>query len=117
MSDTGAPTPNRLTPQRWECLVRLLDEALARSQDERPAFLAAACAGDEELRRQIDSLLEAHARTDGPLERLAGAVRMAIRVPVDAGAWIGRTIGPYTIDREIGRGGMGVVYLARRTDG
>ena len=103
-----------LTPEAWEHVELLLDEALTRTGGDRESFLAAACGADSQLRRQIDSLLEAHARTNGPLERLADALGAA-REPEHN--LLGRTIGPYTPVREIGRGGMGVVYLARRTDG
>jgi serine/threonine protein kinase/tetratricopeptide (TPR) repeat protein len=103
-----------LTPEAWQQIELLLDEALTRTEGDRQSFLAAACGADSRLRQEIDSLLEAHARTNGPLERLAAALGAAAEPERNL---VGRTIGPYTLIRELGRGGMGLVYLARRTDG
>jgi hypothetical protein len=75
----------------------LLRAALQRDPEERDAFLDQACAGDARLRAEVALLLAA--RTSPTL---------------DAGP-SGRIIGPYIIRHEIGRGGMGVVYLAEDT--
>jgi serine/threonine-protein kinase len=106
-----------LTPESWSRLELLFEQALARPDHARTAFLDDACGGDAALRREVGSLLDAHASTDGPLERLA--VELGAGGPADRGRsdWSGRRIGPYTVVREVGHGGMGTVYLARRTDG
>jgi serine/threonine protein kinase/tetratricopeptide (TPR) repeat protein len=117
MDDARRQVVRGLTPESWERLEVLFEQALAMPDEARDAFLASACGGDAALRREIELLLDAHARADGPLERLAVGFREPVSEPRSADDWSGRRVGPYTVLREIGRGGMGTVYLARRTDG
>jgi len=106
-----------LTPESWARLEGLFEQALGLPAHARAAFLEAGCGGDAAVRREVEALLDAHARAEGPLERLVvefGPSHAADRHATD---WSGRVVGPYTVVREIGRGGMGTVYLARRSDG
>ena len=81
----------------------------------RQRFLDSACAEDTELRAEIDVLL-AH-RVDTGSDEMEQCVADASLLRLDAeGAQAGSRIGPYRILREIGRGGMGAVYLAERDD-
>nr|NIP77870.1 protein kinase [Gemmatimonadota bacterium]NIQ52186.1 protein kinase [Gemmatimonadota bacterium]NIU72291.1 protein kinase [Gammaproteobacteria bacterium]NIX42788.1 protein kinase [Gemmatimonadota bacterium]NIY06956.1 protein kinase [Gemmatimonadota bacterium] len=105
--------PSRLEPERWRRIDGVLGAALDRSPSERASFLDHACAGDPELRREVEALLAAGDRTDGVLEDAAG--RVAAGILETPGSSIGRRVGPFRILREIGRGGMGVVYLAEDT--
>ncbi|HXI03253.1 MAG TPA: serine/threonine-protein kinase, partial [Candidatus Saccharimonadales bacterium] len=102
--------------RREDDAARLLLEALDRPSDERAAFLDDACAGDAELRAELDSLMEAHERAGDFLERMdlerAAALVESLPEPAPEGI-----IGAYRLIRELGRGGMGVVYLAERADG
>jgi serine/threonine protein kinase len=103
---------NIMTPERWQRVEQVLQAALDRSPRERSAFLDEACAGDDDLRRETSSLVEAH---DGATDFLAepaiaqdAQIVLEMRATVDAG----REIGPYQTIRPLGAGGMGEVYLA-----
>ncbi len=103
-----------MNPERWKRVKQLLDEALAVKSGERAALLERACAGDPQLRQEVESLVASHeqAGTDflkAPAVDLAAVVSNGLRS--------GRRIGVYEIVAEIGHGGMGEVYRAVRADG
>jgi eukaryotic-like serine/threonine-protein kinase len=91
----------------------LFEAALDTPPDSRDEWLVTACAGDDALLLEVRSLLAAHELEDGAVDRSVG--RFATSLIQDT--FRGREIGPYRIVRELGRGGMGVVYLAERVDG
>ncbi len=104
---------------RWHRLAEVLDAALARDPNDWPEVLDAACVGAPDLRREAQQLLE---RVDDARRFLTTApsnIAAAIVAESDdaAGSATGRRIGAYSIVREIGRGGMSRVLLARRADG
>jgi serine/threonine protein kinase len=84
---------------------------------ERAAFLERACAGDAALRERVEALLRCR---DGTGVRGATGVHTpsgdGSDAPPDAGEWPGSNLGPYTLVRRLGEGGMGVVYLAEQTE-
>src|SRR5258705_6648994 len=94
------------TPQRWQEIDRIFAAALELEPEEREAFLDRACAGDEQLRKEVESLI-AH---DIP-ERFVGGPEEATRVFANVRLGLNEAIGPYRIVRELGAGGMGQVYL------
>jgi eukaryotic-like serine/threonine-protein kinase len=96
----------------WERQKELFQAALARSPEQRGAFLDAACDGDDELRREVDGLLAAHAAAGGFLSR---PIRLDAPEAVKPGSGPQR-IGPYQILDTIAHGGMGTVYRAVRDD-
>jgi serine/threonine protein kinase/Tol biopolymer transport system component len=102
------------TPERWQRVEALYHAALQRPLGERTAFLRAACAGDEELRRDVESLLAQHASDLGFLNTPALAVAALAIEPSATRATlaVGQVLGAYTIVGLLGAGGMGEVYRA-----
>ncbi len=103
-----------LDPERWRRIEALFQAAVELPPEARAAYLAGACGDDLGLRAEVDSLLRADAATAA--DSLGAAIRAEARYLADPGGRIGTRIGPYRIDREIGRGGMGTVFLAVRDD-
>ncbi len=100
-----------LTPERWQQVKEILDGVLDREGDDRARFLLEACRQDPALRQEVDSLL-ASAPVGEALERPPVDVSPEPEAPSP----IERQIGHYRAVKELGRGGMGAVYLAVRDD-
>ncbi len=94
----------------WQRIEQLFFDCLERSGEDRARFLSDACADDDALRAEVEAMLVAHEgdRRLSP-ERWEDTSRTS-------DALIGTRIGPYRIERVIGHGGMGEVYLASRDD-
>ena len=101
-----------MTPERWQRVKPLLQSALEHDPDERSAFLASECAGDEGLRREVESLIASHEQAGEFIESPAFEV-MAGSLEDDQ--VMGLNLGPYIISARLGAGGMGKVYLAEDT--
>src|SRR5262245_21875769 len=103
-----------MNPERWQRIEEIFRTVVDRPVDERDAYLTRVCGADEELRREVLSLLDRDTAED------------FIQAPIANAAWAftanskddltGNHIGPYRATRLIGRGGMGDVYEAERDD-
>ncbi len=102
-----------MTPERFRQAREIFNEALDIDPERRPAFLDGGCAGDASLRAEVESLLASASEASGSLLE---AARGELRIIADDTPGLPRRIGPYTLQSEIGRGGMGTVYLAERSD-
>lgn len=103
--------------ERWQKLKDLFDAALEKEPEERAAFLHEACADDPVLRREVESLLQAHSEQEGPVEQLKDELASSLQGRISPTVSEGQQVGPYEIIEELGHGGMGRVFLARRADG
>lgn len=100
-------------PERWRRLKEILADALEQSSlEERTALLRRACTNDATLLREAQQLLEHDATIFEEFAEFA-----ATRLTENEGDRIGERLGAYVIVQELGRGGMGAVYLAKRADG
>ena len=113
-----------MRPDRWKQIKRLYHAALEREPEARKAFLDEACAGDEDLRREVAELLDCDIPSDSFIQSPAieiAARAMAAEPLIEASnnpMWsliAGSQIGAYRLLEPLGRGGMGEVHLALDT--
>ena len=100
-----------MTPERFQQVRNLFEAAIEHRTSDRTAFVADACRSDRQLEEEVRRLLEAYDATvtlrSLPSPKLART---------DPASREGQKLGGYEILRQLGRGGMGSVYLARRAD-
>jgi serine/threonine-protein kinase len=111
-----------MTPERWDRLTELFETALQCQSQERSAFLARACAGDAELRTEVESLIAEHESAGDFLNRPAMieasfVLRESLQDgsgPAELDSRVGITVSNrYQIEGSLGRGGQALVYRAR----
>jgi eukaryotic-like serine/threonine-protein kinase len=107
-----------MTPEYLARIRAIYEAALGHDAGERAAFLDRECQGDEAIRQQVDLLLAARQRVPEWLNEPLLAPAPIVEPPAGSLPRMeGRELSGYTLVREIGRGGMGCVYLAERSDG
>ena len=98
---------------RWEKAKELYEAAMLLSPDERVVLLDESCDGDNELRREVESLLTFSEDAGSFLEKPAVGEVAEIIASKNEKLRLGRSLAHYEIIEQIGAGGMGEVYLAR----
>lgn len=97
-----------MTPERWAKITETFDAALALPLQQRGEYLAEVCAGDEDLRSQVDSLLASH-----EVAEATGSGRWSVGPLLALQHEAADCIGPYEVLGKIGTGGMAEVYRVR----
>ncbi|MCC6344678.1 MAG: serine/threonine-protein kinase [Bryobacterales bacterium] len=103
-----------MTPERWERLEDLLSQALELPPNQREDFLRTQCGGDQNLRTEVASLIDAQERAPESPSPLA-AVREVLAA-LETEYYLGRNLGGYQLEEFLGRGGTSTVYRARDMD-
>ncbi len=106
-----------MTESRWDILQRLFDELLPLDAAARTARLQAVAAADPSLRDELEALLRAADAPVNPLDTPAVPPAQDLFAAADGPFRAGMRVGPYTLVRLVGEGGMGWVWLAERADG
>ncbi|OGT99213.1 MAG: hypothetical protein A2085_04860 [Gemmatimonadetes bacterium GWC2_71_10] len=107
---------NVMDAARWQQVKRVFQEALERPHEGRERYVSEAAAGDSSLEREVEALLAAHEDAGAFLASptKGGATAAGDTDPAEVFARLQRALaGRYSIERELGRGGMAIVYLAR----
>ncbi|HKR15588.1 MAG TPA: protein kinase [Pyrinomonadaceae bacterium] len=108
-----------MTPERWRQVEEIFQAALDLHPDERARYVSQVCDADTDLKRNVEVLLLQHDSAGDLLEHsLYGETDRAVFESFldEKDPLLGRRLGSYRIEKEIGRGGMGAVYEALRAD-
>src|SRR5688572_9482904 len=119
-----------MTPERWREIDDVFQEAVELPPAKRAHFVAQRCGTDAELKAEVEKLIasddsaadfiESPIWTDSNFLNTSAKKELSNSIDSENGdrdGFLGKQVGVYRLTREIGRGGMGAVYLAERADG
>src|SRR5882672_11399664 len=101
------------TPERLKKVQELFHAAVSLEPAAREAFLVEACESDRELFDEVQSLISAHEREGSFIDSPAGQPVAEMLASLRSESYVGQTVGSFRILSQLGKGGMGVVYLAQ----
>ena len=101
-----------MSPERWQQVKEIFNSAINYRPEERGVFLSQACSGDENLRREVESLIASHEQSGEFIDQPAFVAAASLLADEKVELRAGDTIGSYQVLSFISRGGMGEVYLA-----
>lgn len=105
-----------MTPEKWKRVKDIFHSAFEMNEAERECFISAECGDDETMLVEVNSLFSAHSESDSPFDNPAFEAISSLVEDTAVPSREGQIVGAYKIESEIGRGGMGAVYLASRAD-
>ena len=105
-----------MTPERWLQVKDIIEAVLERPLSERAAYIDKSCGADSELVYEVESLLAFENSAEKDIFE-NNHLPCVFSTETQSGGFIGKQIGKYRIERELGAGGMGVVFLAERASG
>ena len=104
-----------MTPERWQQITSIFQAALERPAGERAAFVNERCVGDEDLRHEVQEMLNSHGQASRFIEEPAVNVAARLTPTVSSASLVGKLISHYKVISLVGSGGMGEVYSAEDT--
>ena len=102
-----------MTPEKWTLVKDIFSEAVELLPEEQLPFIQERSGGDDSVIREVTALLRSDAEVENFIEEPAVDIS---RLLADEPELVGKKIGPYLIESEVGRGGMGAVFKAVRSD-